>query len=240
MLIIYKFSSNKEETKEHYFVSSEIKNFKRDDEIDANDKELYGVHVIKSNLTSVDYTFFSDEESITGTVYIDSDKRLYITDANKNIVHLVSTVKFKTIYAKDYEYEKGIYLTLISEDYKLYSMSLDTNDVTKTNIFEYRWKDRFTNFVDIDYKYDMYVPGNAIFAITEGGKIYNINAGLRYDERIISLYSNIYVFSDQTMTNSVGNLIEDKNGERYKIKYIFIIQDSNGFLNDDCMYAIIT
>ena len=221
LLTIYKFSDKKEETKEHYFVSSEIKDFKTDDETNINDFEKYNDSIIKDNVYMAEFNFFHNEESVSGYVYIGENKMLYIHDNNKNIDHLISTTKFKTMYVKDYEYTDGIYAYLISEEGKVYILSLESNDVKDVYINDYRYIEKFTNFVDIELKYDMYEPGNTLFVLTEEGKIYDINTGLRYDERTVSLHGQIYLYHDKTMTNTVGHLIKDNNGNLYKIKYVF-------------------
>lgn len=240
VLIIYKFSNKTLKVNEHYFEYAEIKNFKTDDETEVNDKEKYANYIIKDKFDSINYSFFHDENSITGRMYIGDDKNCYIEDTNKNYVYEVSTERFSTLYSKDYEYTDGIYGYGLSEDNKIYMISLESNDIFDAYIYDYRYAERFTNFVDIEYKYDMYVPGNSVFALTEEGKIYDINTGLRYDERTISLYNQIYVYHDKTMTNIYGHLIEDKEGKRYKIKNIFEIIKGNDFIKDEKTIVIIT
>lgn len=240
VLTIYKFFYKKEETKEHYFVSSEIKEFKTNDETAINDLEKYKNNIINESQNKINFNFFHKNESITGYVHIGEDKKLYIYDKVNNINHLVSTNKFKTMYAKDYKYIDGVYIYLIGEDGKVYILNLESNNVNDAYLYDYPFKVKFTNFVDIELNNDMFPVGNTLFALTDTGKIYDVNTGLRYDERTISLYNQIYVYHDKTMTNEMGHLIMNNKGELYKIKYVFSTHSNNEMFKDITPIIIVT
>lgn len=237
ILSIYKY--NCYDTKnEHYFDYTEIKNIKRDvEKSEVIDKDIYSDKIINENLLSIDYNFFYNEESITGKVYIGLDKYLYITDINNNSVYRVSSTKFKTLYAKDYEYEV-VYIYLISMDNKLYFMELGQNDIRQVHIEEITANLGITNFVEIDFTSDMYQPGNTLFVLAENGNIYDIGSATRYREDIVSLFNNIYVYGDKTMSNVSGYMLEDKNGDYYKIKYIFYTSADNEFTTENTIIII--
>ena len=76
--------------------------------------------------------------------------------------------------------------------------------------------------------------------LSEDGKIYDINTGLIYDERTISLYNQIYVYHNKTMTNDIGHLITNNKGELYKIKYIFTTQSNNEMFKDITPIIMVT
>jgi len=240
VLSFYKFFYQKEETKVHYFVSSEIKEFKKNDETEVKDFEKYSESIIKEELHKIDFRFFHDDKSISGYVYIGEDRNLYIYDNQNNINHLISTVKFKTIYAKSYKFKNGVYIYLLSETGRAYILSIESNDVRDAYLNDYRYEVKFTNFVDIDLKDDMYEAPNTLFAITNEGKIYDINTGLRYDERTISLYGQIYVYHDKTMTNEMGHLIMNSKGELYKIKYVFSTHSNNEMFKESSPIIMVT
>jgi len=231
ILTVYKFKPNKIEYKEHYFEYNEIKEFKDDNETEVNDIEVYKDKIISQDLKKIEYNFFHNIRSIFGTIYIGEDEYLYITDSVNNIVHKLSNIKFKTMYYKDYQYKNAVYINLLSKDGKLYSLSLKDNDVRNAKIYEYEYDKKFLNFVTLEMKHDMYAPSNSIFALSEDGKIYDINNRLRYNEKTISLYNSILVFENNTMSNLYGRVIEDKNGNRYKIKYVFATHKNNDFID---------
>lgn len=240
VVTIFKFSSKKEETKEHYFVSSEIKEFKTNDETEVNDLEKYNKSIIKDNLYMIEFDFFHEKESISGYIYIDKNKMLYIYDENNNINYQVSSIKFKTMYTKDYEFIDGVYVYLIGEEGSVYILSLESNDVRKAYLNKYRYGVKFTNFVEINLKNDMFENGNTLFVISDDGKIYDVNTGLRYDERTISLYNKIYVYHDKTMTNEMGHFISNNKGELYKIKYIFSTTGNSQMFKDFTPIIMVT
>jgi len=242
IITFYKFGRNDKVIKKHYFTTAEVKNFKKDDETDVNDVEMYGNYIIQTPLHKIKYNFYdkNTSETINGYIYIDENKELYITDDTKNIKHKVSDMKFKTMYFKYYSYSNSICVNLISEDNKVYLLILDSNDITKVIFYDYKYAEKFTNFVGVEYLRDKYYLSNSVFALTEEGKIYDINAGLRYDERTKAVYNAIYIYHDNTMTDIYGRVIDDGNGNRYKIKYIFDVSETNGFLENKSTYVIIT
>lgn len=240
-LFIY-INTNKEEqkTKEHYFKETKIENLKTIKETSINYKEKYSDYIINEELLSVDYNFLHEDESITGTIYIGEDKGLYITDANINKIHKISNEKFKTMYISDYFYKDKLFVFLISEKNKVYNVLLYGNDISQTRLYKYSLNDEFTNFVDIEFEHDIYDLAIPIFALTKDDKIIDINSGLKYDESVVALYNNIYVYDDKTMTDVYGKIIEDEDGKAYKIKYIFNVYDSNGFIKDENQFIIVT
>ena len=144
------------------------------------------------------------------------------------------------MYVKDYEFIDGVYVYLLSEQGKAYILSLESNDVRNAYLNDYRYDVKFTNFVEIDLNKDIHDAANTLFALTEDGKIYDINTGLRYDERTISLYNQIYVYHNKTMTNDMGHIIMNNNGELYKIKYVFRIQSNNEMFKEVTPIIMIT
>jgi len=235
VIVYYLFGNN---INEHYFMSNEIRNLKNDDETDnLLDKEKYKNKIITERKLSIDYTLFFDKEGIKGKIYIDKNNELYISETNKNIVHKVSDVKFKTMYVKDYEYDEVI-VYLISEDDKLYIMQLMTNDITKVYIADYKTNMKITNFVDVDLKHDMYSPGNTLFVLFEDGNIYDANSGIRYSEKIVSLYNNIYVYPDKSMSSVNSRMIQDKEGKNYKLKYVFLSYKTGDFIPENPIIII--
>lgn len=237
-ITIYKFKYFKEEEK-HYYVNFEIKNKKKDlVDSDVLDNITYKDKIITENLLSTNYNFFDDKQSITGKIYIDEkDKNLYITDEVSDSIFKVATTKFKTMYVKDYEYET-IYIYLISEDDKLYFLELSESDITKVHLEEITVNYKITNFVDLDFESDMYQPGNTIFVLAENGKIYDIGSATRYREDITSIFNNIYVYGDKTMSNVYGYMLEDGNNNYYKIKNVLYITEKGDFLDENTLVII--
>lgn len=232
-LSIYKFGNYNNEVNTHYFVSSEMNKYRyENNNAEVLDNVTYKDEIINDNVLSMEYRFFHDTQSIIGKIYIGTDKYLYITDTNKNSTYRVSTVKFKTIYYNEYEYSKGIYVWLLSESNKIYLMSLESNDITKAEVISLDDEEEYTNFVNLRFREDLFPSGNTIFLLDKNGNIYELYSGFRYRTDIISLYSRMYICSDGTITNSNGMLAQDKNGDSYKIKYIFDTYQNNKFIPD--------
>ena len=238
-LSIYKFGNYNNEVNTHYFVSSEMNKYRyENNNAEVLDNVTYKDEIINDNVLSMEYRFFHDTQSIIGKIYIGTDKYLYITDTNKNSTYRVSTVKFKTIYYNEYEYSKGVYVWLLSESNKIYLMSLESNDITKTEVVSLDDEEEYTNFVNLRFKEDLFLSGNTIFLLDKNGNIYELYSGFRYRTDIISLYSRMYICSDGTITNSNGMLAQDKNGNSYKIKYIFDSYENNKFIPDNKIIII--
>lgn len=206
---------------------------------DTLDSETYAENIITNNLLSINYSSKHDNESIEGRAYIGADKYLYLSDSNSVYSHRVDTIKFKTMYMNDYQY-KDLYVLiyLLTEDNKLYFLELTENDVTKAHLEEIDSNVNFTNFVDISYNMDKYKTRNTIFVLGENGWIYDIGSASRYDKDIISIFDTIYVYSDKTMSNIYGNMLEDKEGNYYKIKYIFYTNGTNDLIESNPIIII--
>lgn len=232
-LTIYKYKYyDNHGNNSHYFEYTEIKNKKRDViQSEILDKDKYADKIITENILYKDYSFSNDEGSINGKIYIGTDKKLYITNEVDNSAYNVSSDKYKTLYVKDYQYE-GIYVYLLTEDGRLSIMELTENDITKAVVNQYTVNLKLTNFVDIEFKSDKFKPGNTMFVLAENGKIYDINSATRYNEDIVSLFNTIYVYGDKTMSNVYGEMLEDKDGNYYKIKNIFWVVDGNDFIKN--------
>lgn len=232
LITINKINYNLNEKKdENFYKYTEIKNRKRNlvnnDINDINDVEVYSDKIIYDKNLLINYNYFCEDQSITGKIFIDNNNYLYITSINENRIKKVSTEKFKTMYVKDYEYE-GIYVYLISKDDKLYILSLENNNIDEVKIEEISLNYKVKNFVDIEFKHDMFVPGNTLFILCDNDKIYDIGSATRYSEDVVSIFNSIYVYDDKTMSNVYGQMLEDKGENYYKIKYVFFtITDSN-------------
>lgn len=227
----YKYYDNRGNNS-HYFEYTEIKNKKRDViQSEILDKDKYADNIITENVLYKDYSFSNDKGSINGKIYIGADKKLYITNEGDNSVYNVSSDKYKTLYVKDYQYE-GVYVYLLTEDGMLSIMELTENDITKAVVNQYTVNLKLTNFVEIEFKSDKFKPGNTMFVLAENGKIYDFNSATRYNEDIVSLFNTIYVHGDKTMSNVYGNMLEDKDGNYYKIKNIFWVVDDNNFVKN--------
>ena len=230
-LSTYKFAFYDKGVRQHYFDSIKLNNYKEDtDENEILDSVTYKDYIITEKLLSIDYNFLHDSESITGNVYIGTDKYLYINDTNSNKTHRVSTTKFKTMYAKDYEYINGIYIYLLSYSNNPYLMCLESNDITKVEIIDLDDERKYTNFVDIRFKEDKFESGNTVFLLSESGNIYETSSRFRYNDEIISLYNSMYIYGDKTIVNTDGMIAQDKNGNSYKIKYVFDTYQNNKFI----------
>ena len=228
-LVIYG-SNFHEDNEQYYFTWAKIENEKEyTKQDDILDKDKYIDNIVKYNQLTIDYKFFHSEKSIKGQVYIGTDKYLYISDTNADFTYRVSTTKFRTMYTKNIKYDNGVYIYLISEDNKLYYLELITNDIKGVKLNEVNTSFEVINFVNLEFMYDNNDPTNTLFVLCSDGNIYDVSSKIRYNETIKSLYSNLYVLDDNTMTNEYGKILEDKDKKPYKIKNIFETYDDNDF-----------
>ena len=199
----------------------EINNKKSGLEYSDNlDKEKYKNYVITDVLKECAYTFYDDNKSIIGKVYIDKDGNLYITNDLDYDIKKISDIKFKTLYTNNVDTYDGIYLWLISEDNKLYYIALTSNNIKNIKIERIYTKYDVLNFTNLTFDIDYGPSINSIMVVESDGNIYDISSGLRYKEDIQYLFDQVIVYGDKTMSNIYGNMIEEKNNN-YKIKYIF-------------------
>lgn len=236
-LTIYRFEVYDNE--KNYFTWTLVSTQKDNKNISETlDKETYKEYIIEEDIKKLDYTFLEQNKSITGTIYIGNDEYLYISDVNSNINYKLSTIKFKTMYTKDIEYEKGIYVYLITENGKLYYYSLETNDIRKGALNEVPFPNKVLKFTSLDFRRDAFETYNTLFVLADDGNIYDVASKLRFDFKIKSLYGNLYVFDDNTMTNEYGRILVDENNIPYKIKNIFETGLDNEFTGENTRLII--
>ena len=229
-ITVYKFKFSSKNKEKYYFTWTSVERKKENNYSNDNlDKDKYDDYIIKENNLKIEYTFFDSENSIKGQVYIGTDKYLYISDINRDLIYRASTNKFRTMYTKSIHYDEGIYIYLISEDNKLYSLELTSNDITKAALNQINTSMEVMNFVDLEFLKDINDTPNTLFVLANDGNIYDIASKIRYNENIKILYNNLYVFNDNTMTNEYGKILESSDNTPYKIKYIFQTYDDNKF-----------
>ena len=238
LISIYRFKNfGHDANKSHYFKYNSIyEQYSSNSEV--YDFEVNKNYIINENLTSVDYAYYYEGNNISGQIYIGKDRYLYITDNYKNDFCRVSAVKFKTMYVKDYEFNDGVFVYLISEDNELYLMTLQSNDIRDVMISRHNGKTKFTNFASARIKYDKYEDFSAVFALATDDYIYDVNCGLLYDSDRIALYNSLYVQSDRTMTNIAGHIVKSNDNVKYKIKYIFDTYENNKFIDNNKIIVI--
>lgn len=231
-LSIYKYKVyDKNENKKQKFETIELKNHMEDYTVTKEDIDYAKSLVLEENKLSIEYNYFHEEKSITGTVYIAEDKHLYISDTtnlSQPKVYKVSTGKFKSLYVKDYEYD-GIYVYLITETNELAFLQLTGNDITTAKVYRFETKERYTNFIALNFNADMYGTPQSLFLLTKDGEIKDFTSGFSYSANIFSIFGKLYTFDDGILTNVYGDMITDKNGNSYKIKYAFMTYDDNNF-----------
>ncbi len=206
---------------------------------DKLDSETYSENIIVDNLLSINYSSEYDGKSIEGTAYIGEDKYLYLLDNKDSEPYRVDTIKFKTMYMNDYKYDNlYVIIYLLTEDNKLYFLELTENDVKKAHLEIIESNIVLTNFVNISYNMDSFKTRNTLFMLGENGYIYDVGSASRYTKDITSIFDTIYVYSDKTMSNIYGNMLEDKEGNYYKIKYAFYTYGDNVLIESDPIVII--
>ncbi len=240
LLTIYKFNKpvSKEDLINRTLTIIELKNRKKDIVYsDVLDKETYKEEILPDR-KEIEYTFYDDKKTIEGKVYLNETGDLYISNDNNYESIRVPGPKFKTMVTDSSDYSNGIYVYLISNDNKLYYFGLLSNNIKNVELKEIPIKFKALSFVDIGFDADK-VPGMyKLFVLADDGNIYEAFSGLRYKEDIKSIFDFILAFDDKTMTNQLGNILEDKNGNPYKIKYIFYAEPNKDYIEDDSIIVI--
>lgn len=239
---IYKFNNKKEEKntsfKNSELIITKLTRKKTDIEYsDVLDKETYSDNIIYEYLERT-YTFYDAKKTIEGRVYLDENKNLHITNENNYEDVKVSNIKFKSLYGDNSEYENGMYIHLISEDNKLYYFGLLSSNLKDFELKEIPTKYKVLNFVDISFDNDINPDMYKLFVLADDGNIYEVFSGLRYSKDIKSIFNYVLVFKDKTMTNQIGNIFEDKDGNPYKIKYIFSVKSNEEYIPYDSIMII--
>ena len=220
-LTIYKYKVY-EKNKNNYFFSDTIPEKTKNNIVysEKKDQEIYKEYIITNDLKDVEYTYIDNNKSITGKIYIDDNKNLYITDIVNKKIYKPSNVKFKTMFKKDYPYN-NIYIYLISEDNNLYFLQLNDNDINKTSVKQIFMPGKIYNFTKLEYTLDAFPNSNSLFVLADDGNIYDVKTEIRYNSDIISMYDKFYVLKDKTMIDMWGRTYVDSNKNPYKIKYVF-------------------
>ena len=228
-LTIYKYKVY-EKNKNNYFFSDTIPEKTKNNIVysEKKDQEIYKEYIITNDLKDVEYRYIDNNKSITGKIYIDDNKNLYITDIVNKKIYKPSNVKFKTMFKKDYPY-KNIYIYLISEDNNLYFLQLTNNDINKTSVTQIFMPGKIYNFTKLEYTLDAFPNSNSLFVLADDGNVYDVATLIRYNKNILSMFDDFYVYDDNTITDVYGNVIVDKDNNLYKIKYAFVTFDNNTF-----------
>lgn len=233
ILTLYKFkkSDNNEINDDiiysTYYPSNSKKDLKYDDILD---EEVYADY-IEEPMTSVNYTIINDLKSITGKIYIDKNNDLHITDDIEDIDKVISELKFKDLKPLESDTYNALYIYLISNDNKLYYMMLDSNNIYDAAVYEIEMNKPVLSFSDISYDNDVSPSASTLFVLCDDGNIYEVASRLRYHNNIKLVFGSVMVYEDNTMSNIYGKMFEDKNGNYYKIKYIFNALESDNFLD---------
>ncbi len=234
-ITIYKYKVYDKNEKKHYFIPMMPSNMRSprvkvtsNVKEEEKDKDTYKDLIIKENILEIEYTYIDNNKSITGKIYIDDNKNLYITDIVNKKIYKPSNVKFKTMFKKDYQY-KNIYIYLISEDNNLYFLQLTNNDINKTSVTQIFMPGKIYNFTKLEYTLDAFPNSNSLFVLADDDNVYDVATLIRYNKNILSMFDDFYVYDDNTITDVYGNVIVDKDNNLYKIKYAFVTFDNNTF-----------
>lgn len=228
-LTIYKYKVY-EKNKNNYFFSDTIPEKTKNNIVysEKKDQEIYKEYIITNDLKDVEYRYIDNNKSITGKIYIDDNKNLYITDIVNKKIYKPSNVKFKTMFKKDYPYN-NIYIYLISEDNNLYFLQLTNNDINQTSVKQIFMPGKIYNFTKLEYTLDAFPNSNSLFVLADDDNVYDVATLIRYNKNILSMFDDFYVYDDNTITDVYGNVIVDKDNNLYKIKYAFVTFDNNTF-----------
>ena len=207
-------------------ITYELKNYISDEINETVDEIKYKDNIIYENLLSIDFNFYHESKSITGKFYIDENKLLHIVDKTNNETDIIiSNNKFKTMYTKEFVYDSGIFIYLLTEDGKLFEAELTSNNIKNVKLIDFFLNYKIKNFVNLNFKTDVSPSAIGLLVLADDGNIYDVFTGIRYTENLTSLFDMIYVTNDNKIINRYGKILEN-NEQQYKIKYVYMNYDS--------------
>jgi len=180
------------------------------------DNDLYFDNIIKEIVTNYKYDLVYGENSIYGQVYI-KNGYLYIYDERNDIANKISNDLMKTLLIRENN-SAVLSFYALSEKGKVYYYSFSNLDIDDYYFYEYKNDFFATNFTNLNFKTLYDIPRLNMIVLANNGKMYDIKTGIRYNDKIISLDEKYYVYEDNIIANTWGNLIKD-DGEYLKIKY---------------------
>ena len=204
---------------------------------DILDKEKYKDNIINDIITSYDYSIKFNNEDISGKIFIGTDKYLYITDEVNEKDYRISETKFKTMYKVNDAFSLTIYL--ISESNKLFMVSLYSDDINNTTIYE------LNNNLEVEAFTNLEIPNYGLFSfpnivvLSKDGNMYDSKNAIRYESSMKLLDGIYYTYSDNTIANVYGKMLKNSEGKEFKIKYYIEFMDNNRIF-DDAFSIIIT
>ena len=151
-LTIYKYKVY-EKNKNNYFFSDTIPEKTKNNIVysEKKDQEIYKEYIITNDLKGVEYRYIDNNKSITGKIYIDDNKNLYITDIVNKKIYKPSDYKFKTLHKRENDYnEVNVYL--ISEDNNLFLLTLSSGEIKTSKVKPIFESKKVYNFVNLSYK----------------------------------------------------------------------------------------
>ena len=183
-------------------ITYELKNYISDEINETVDEIKYKDDIIYENLLSIDFNFYHESKSITGKFYIDENKLLHIVDKTNNETDIIiSNNKFKTMYTKEFVYDSGIFIYLLTEDGKLFEAELTSNNIKNVKLIDFFLNYKIKNFVNLNFKTDVSPSAIGLLVLADDGNIYDVFTGIRYTENLTSLFDMIYVTNDNKIIN---------------------------------------
>lgn len=211
---ITKQKSDKEALKTSYPIV--VDEEKKEITTEKLDKEVYASNIINDMVTSFSYDLVDGEYSIYGQVYI-KNGYLYIYNERNNIVKQISNDTIRTLLISENSSSLLSFLA-IAEKGKVYYYSFSNLDIDDYYFYEYKNDFYATNFTNLNFKTLYGTPRLNQIVLASDGKMYDIKTGIRYNDKIISLEDRYYIYEDNTIANTWGDLIKD-DGKYLKIKY---------------------
>lgn len=221
-LTYYKY---KNETSENKIKSKiEMKDYRTDDNYVAN-ADNYKDNIY--NDVTLNYDFYINDESNNGRIYIDGNRKLNIT-LNSITKNIIENSKFNTLYKEKDIDDSVLNVYALSEDSKLYHITLIENDVDKLNITEMSKGVVVSNITDLKLKGYLNIPINSIVVVTSDGYLYDVVCQRIYDEKIINVYDEYLLYGDKTISDLYGKMITS-NGNYVKVKNIIVLNETDKF-----------
>lgn len=183
---------------------------------EQKNEEIYKSNIIYESTTSCDYELVVDDDSIYGEITI-KDGYLYVYDNKNHLKNKISNVLMKSLYV--FENSKNFAsFYVLSKSGDLYYFSLYELDIEKYDFYEIETNFAVKNFTTLSFKSLYGQNMSNLIVLAKDGNLYEVKTGIQYSDEIVSLNEQYYIYPDNTIANSFGNMIKD-NGVYLKIKY---------------------
>lgn len=190
---------------------------------DTDYYSLYGSYIINETILQYDFTIQIEQRKLEGSIYIDSDKKLYLLDkTNNNKKQIINEKRFKTLYRFDTENSTILSVYALSDEGKIYLISLYSMNIQDVMIRELQFPTKVDKFTNLQLKKYSQLKSNSVIVYGNDKKMYDAISGVEYSENILNVFNEYIIYEDNCVSDMSGKMIIDSNGRKIKVKNIIM------------------